>query len=243
MACGRLECAKCRDRRGRGRGRGRAACLELLQACALVHDDVVDRYDTPREAGRIRRAGRLARRAGQRRRYGEGTVHTASTPLHRGFCCYLFDEDWQFLLIRRAASKSVFPVCGPTVSAAIPDLGRATWLRCVAGPGTSSASTSKGCASPWRTFGTALSTTVGWRTRSARCTSAGPASSRTDVAGPAPACRAGHGGGGDATQPAGPPAARHDRRRRCDRGRAVCCPVRPTPLRRPMTAQWRRCGR
>lgn len=144
---------------------------------ALVHDDVVDRYDTPREAGRIRRAGRLARRAGQRRRYGEGTVHTASTPLHRGFSCYLFDENWQFLLIRRAASKSVFPVCGPTVSAAIPDLGRATWLRCVAGPGTSSASTSKGCASPWRTFGTALSTTVGWRTRSARCTSAGPASS------------------------------------------------------------------
>jgi len=84
---------------------------------ALVHDDVVDRYDTPREAGRIRRAGRLARRAGQRRRYGEGTVHTASTPLHRGFSCYLFDENWQFLLIRRAASKSVFPVCGPTVSA------------------------------------------------------------------------------------------------------------------------------
>jgi isopentenyl-diphosphate delta-isomerase len=48
----------------------------------------------------------------------KATVHTNHTPLHRGFSCFLFDENDRFLVTQRAFSKKTFggvwtnSVCG-----------------------------------------------------------------------------------------------------------------------------------
>lgn len=48
----------------------------------------------------------------------KATVHTAATPLHRGFSCFIFDPQRRVLVTRRAGTKKTFPgvltnaVCG-----------------------------------------------------------------------------------------------------------------------------------
>jgi len=48
----------------------------------------------------------------------KSTVHTATTPLHRGFSLFIFNRDGELLLTRRAETKKTFPnvwtntICG-----------------------------------------------------------------------------------------------------------------------------------
>ena len=62
-------------------------------------------------------------------------VHTTSTPLHRGFSLFIFNQRGELLVTRRAADKKTFPdvwtntVCGHPAPDEAPELSAARRLR------------------------------------------------------------------------------------------------------------------
>ena len=55
------------------------------------------------------------------------SVHHVDTPLHLAFSCYLFDQDGNVLVTRRALHKHTWPGAGPMRAAGTPGRARASW--------------------------------------------------------------------------------------------------------------------